>query len=581
MENSISSFVTKLIPLIDTDRDGLLFIDGAWGTGKTHFIKTRLKGLYDKNTYFYISLLGISSLEDFKSKIIECYYLADAENITHQINSIADSASLLRGSPDDSGVIKSLFNSIGASIKGKVLSSLSGIFILDDIERVDKEEVTSLILNYCHTLYSQKESQKLDFIVVGNTSKEASFEITHKEKLISDTISFTPNFEELCDIILPRLSPLPETDKQAFLNIIKNQDIVNLRIINRCIDKILPLYEYINSNPDKEWNVRSSDVIGCITSSIILHHSHNKSIEILHKHSPKNYLINQDDNDSYSEKELWTLYRKYAIPDIVRDYSMGLESSQSTQEVIFSTPKKMSLDDIAIADQPHIHDVDEISLSQCFHEIITKKRIVPIYSWMLMVRNYIFLTENEYLPTNPLLSKDYIEQMANDFSLEEISDFIDKKGGFDHLRRYGLSSMNQDPYMNIFLNKYESHITAATIKSLRHAVAYDGWYSIDTTKSIDSLDDYSRFRPLQIIGSSFLLKHLLLSWKPIDIESFDSYLANLYAFSNIREYLCEEKPHLIRLEIHTYIYLRSKKPNFKYGAIKRLNGTLNEILTRL
>jgi predicted AAA+ superfamily ATPase len=53
MENSISSFVTKLIPLIE-DRDNLLFIDGAWGTGKTHFIKTS-KDLYDKNTYFYIS----------------------------------------------------------------------------------------------------------------------------------------------------------------------------------------------------------------------------------------------------------------------------------------------------------------------------------------------------------------------------------------------------------------------------------------------------------------------------------------------------------------------------------------------
>jgi hypothetical protein len=49
-------------------------------------------------THTFIFLLGISSLEDFKSKIIECYYLADAENITNQINSIADSASLLRGS---------------------------------------------------------------------------------------------------------------------------------------------------------------------------------------------------------------------------------------------------------------------------------------------------------------------------------------------------------------------------------------------------------------------------------------------------------------------------------------------------
>lgn len=581
MEKSISSFVTKLIPLIDTERDGLLFIDGAWGTGKTHFIKTKLKDLYDKNTYFYISLLGVSSLDDFKSKIIECYYLSDTENISHQINSIVDSASLLRGSPDDSGVIKSFFNSIGSSIKGKVLSSLSGVFILDDIERVDKKEVTSLVLNYCHTLYSQREGRQLDFIVVGNTSQEASFEISHKEKLISDTISFTPSFEELSGIINPKLSPLTDNDKQAFLNIIKNQDIVNLRIINRCIDKILPLYIYINNNPDKEWNVRSSDVIGCITSSIILHHNYNKSIETLHKHSPRNYLINLDDDASYYEKELWTLYRKYAIPDIVRDYSMGLESSQSTKEIIFSTPNKMSIEDIAFSDNPHIHEVDEVLLSQYFYDVITKAKIVPIYSWLIIVRNYTFLTKNKYLPKNPLINKDSIEKIANGFSLEEISDFINQQGGFDQLRRYGLSSIAHDPFMTFFLQKYENHTITTKINSLRHAVANDGWYNIDTTKNLDDIDDFSKFRPLQIIGSSFLSKYLLSSWKPIDVESFDSYLANLYAFSNIRDYLSEEKPHLMRLEMHTYIYLRSNKIDFKYGTIKRLNSTLNEILTRL
>lgn len=174
MENSIATFVTKLVPLINTSRDGLLLIDGRWGTGKTYFIKHEINNYYDHSPFFYISLMGVESLSDFKSKIIECYYLADTENLKNEFNSITDGISLLQGKPDDSGVIKSFFSSIGSSVKGRVLSSLSGVFILDDIERINDLELTSSILNYCHTLYSQRDNRPLDFIIVGNTSKESS-----------------------------------------------------------------------------------------------------------------------------------------------------------------------------------------------------------------------------------------------------------------------------------------------------------------------------------------------------------------------------------------------------------------------
>ncbi|MEY7685102.1 P-loop NTPase fold protein, partial [Citrobacter cronae] len=132
MGNSISSFITKLVPLINKEREGLLFIDGRWGSGKTYFIHNRLKSYYSDQPIFYISLLGITSLADFKSKIIECYYLEGAENLANDFNSLADGVSLLRGKADESGVLRSFFSSIGTSVKGKVLSSLSGLFILDD-----------------------------------------------------------------------------------------------------------------------------------------------------------------------------------------------------------------------------------------------------------------------------------------------------------------------------------------------------------------------------------------------------------------------------------------------------------------
>lgn len=103
MGNSISSFITKLVPLINQEREGLLFIDGRWGSGKTYFIHKKLKSYYSDQPIFYISLLGITSLADFKSKIIECYYLEGAENLANDFNSLADGVSLLRGNPMSQG----------------------------------------------------------------------------------------------------------------------------------------------------------------------------------------------------------------------------------------------------------------------------------------------------------------------------------------------------------------------------------------------------------------------------------------------------------------------------------------------
>ncbi|EPM7552858.1 P-loop NTPase fold protein [Citrobacter freundii] len=581
MGNSISSFITKLVPLINKEREGLLFIDGRWGSGKTYFIHNRLKSYYSDLPIFYISLLGITSLADFKSKIIECYYLEGAENLANDFNSLADGVSLLRGKPDESGVLRSFFSSIGTSVKGKVLSNLSGLFILDDIERMNDNELTSNILNYCHSLYFQRENRSLDFIVVGNTTKEANFEIKHKEKIISDTISFELNHQDLSDIIKPNLISFPDDDKKLFLKIIERQELSNLRIINRCINKIEPLFKYINSNPDKIWTVRSEDIIECITSSIILQFQFKKSIDELKEKNPENYLFTIDDDATYAEKNLWDSYRKYAVPNVVREYSMGLESVMTVQDYIFSEPKKITIDYIATADRPHIFDIDETSLQQYLLEVITRNKKVTVSTWLLVVNNYLFLTKNEYLAVSPSITHSFIEQKANEFSIDDISIFIDEKGGIDNLRRYGTSSLYGNPYISLFIKKYELYDTNEKINTLRNIIEKDGWYHVNVSDHIDNIDHNSKYKPLEIIGTSFLAKHILTTWKPIDIESFESYLQNLYNFNNIKDFLSGEKFHLMKLEMLTSIYLSSHRPSLKFGALKSLNHKLNEILSRL
>lgn len=581
MGNSISSFITKLVPLINKEREGLLFVDGRWGSGKTYFIHNNLKSFYSDQPIFYISLLGITSLADFKSKIIECYYLEGAGNLANDFNSFADSVSMIRGEPDESGVLRSFFSSIGTSIKEKVLSNLSGLFILDDIERVSDNGLTSNILNYCHTLYFQRKDRPLDFIVVGNTTKEANFEINHKEKIISDTISFELSHQDLSDIITPNLASFPADDKEVFLKIIEQHEIFNLRIINRCLDKIEPLFKHKNKNPDKIWNVRSEDIIECVTSSIILQYQFKKSIDELKERNPENYLVTIDDDASYSEKSLWDSYRKYAVPKVVREYSMGLESVLTVQEYIFSEPKEITLDFIATADQPHIFDIDETSLEKYFLEVITRKTIVTVNAWLLVVNNYLFLTTNEYLALSPSITPSIIEQKANEFSIDDISIFIEAKGGIDNLRRYGTSSLYGNPYIKLFIKKFELHDTNEKITTLRKIIENDGWYHVKVSEHIENIDHNSKFKPLEIIGSSFLAKHILMTWKPIDIESFESYLRTLYNFANIKDFLSGEKAHLMKLEMFTHIFLSSHGPSFKFGALKRLNHTIKEILSRL
>lgn len=581
MGNSISSFITKLVPLINKEREGLLFIDGRWGSGKTYFIHNRLKSYYSDQPIFYISLLGITSLADFKSKIIECYYLEGAENLANDFNSLADGVSLLRGKADESGVLRSFFSSIGSSVKGKVLSSLSGLFILDDIERMNDNELTSNILNYCHSLYFQRENRSLDFIVVGNTTKEANFEIKHKEKIISDTISFELNHQDLSEIITPNLISFPDDDKKIFLKIIERQELFNLRIINRCINKIEPLFKYINSNPDKIWTVRSEDIIECITSSIILQFQFKKSIDELKEKNPENYLFTIDDDATYAEKNLWDSYRKYAVPNVVREYSMGLESVMTVQDYIFSEPKKITIDYIATADRPHIFDIDETSLQQYLLDVITRNKTVTVTTWLLVVNNYLFLTKNEYLAVSPSITHSFIEQKANEFSIDDISIFIDEKGGIDNLRRYGTSSLYGNPYISLFIKKYELYDTNEKINTLRNIIEKDGWYHVNVSDHIDNIDHNSKYKPLEIIGTSFLAKHILTTWKPIDIESFESYLQNLYNFNNIKDFLSGEKFHLMKLEMLTSIFLSSHRPSLKFGALKSLNHKLNEILSRL
>lgn len=62
------TIVSVLIRILEEKRDGLILINGEWGVGKTYFLQTEFKKYYSSKNHFYLSTLGLNSLQDFKDR---------------------------------------------------------------------------------------------------------------------------------------------------------------------------------------------------------------------------------------------------------------------------------------------------------------------------------------------------------------------------------------------------------------------------------------------------------------------------------------------------------------------------------
>ena len=73
--------ISVLIRILQEPRDGLILINGRWGVGKTHFLQYEFKKFYNNVSHFYMSALGLNSLQDFKDRMLSVTYLENSSEI--------------------------------------------------------------------------------------------------------------------------------------------------------------------------------------------------------------------------------------------------------------------------------------------------------------------------------------------------------------------------------------------------------------------------------------------------------------------------------------------------------------------
>lgn len=582
MENSNGNLIVKLIHLLESNRDGLILIDGKWGTGKTFFVKNCLPRFYKLKVFYYISLLGVKSLSDFKAKIIDSYYLQDVNTLKSGLDSISGLGSISSGSPASANVLNGVFSSIGSSVRENILSKLEGVFILDDIERLNTSSLANEILTYCHSLYSASTNSILDFIVVSNTSSESHLALEHKEKIISDSVHYNPSAHDILGmgIIEDRLQELPHEDRMIFEEIASYNNIVNIRILMRCLNIALPLYTHAKNHQELAWEIPSRTILSSIFSYFILLFIYNNPIEkliiesILHIPS-----LNSSNDENPHEARLLSALHNYKIDIVIKHYYSGNVSLNDILDKVFYEPKPLNIVDVALAPRPEFHEENEKDLYPTIIDLITRTIPCDLQQWLRAIQNYEYLTYHKYIPKSSSITLQFMTSKSFEFNNDDIVTYFEFHN--NNPARSWTSGFDDGKLLFSILSiRYDNILKQKNLSEIKEKIEVGGWALFDVDL-LFKLDPVGNYKTLEVLGAPFITMCILIKWSVKDIEQFNAFLRRNYRISNIAQFATNEKQRLIYLNHKLDIYCIGKREGFKYGAIYDLNNTVKHAISCL
>ena len=343
----MEDLVESILDYIRADyTDYAIMINGEWGSGKTYFWNNKIRNKIDTlqlngkhYTTIYMSLYGISNLEDISKKIfIETTQLMD-KNMKKYMNSTGQ-----QSIPEYAKTGLDMANLFGVTQNGdkvdysKFFSTDDKVLCFDDLERanvdvidilgyinnfVEHDHIKTIIICNEKELSTKLKSSNLEmktFIATYILDKEGDLSKTDKpmvekiqdkieyvfdkandyerikEKLIGETFEYQPEFNYIINGILMRYEN--NTDLIRFLRENTNYIIStfnksgtrNLRILKHALNDFKKIYEMVNKYyPNTNYRILQTMLIFTIAISF----------EIKAGKITKDKFINIMDNEEY------------------------------------------------------------------------------------------------------------------------------------------------------------------------------------------------------------------------------------------------------------------------------------------
>lgn len=323
--------------LLESGSPEIIAIKGTWGSGKTHIWKETIRSALtaDKTRlkkYAYISLFGISSLEQLKLTIFEEITNSDlikSENspqgFTKRIKQLTRRSKTIINNAKENLYTKGLtplFNHLAFS------SIRDTIICFDDLERKSKNLEITEIFGLADLLKEQRSCQ-IAFILNHKafSSKEEEEIKKYREKIIDIEIEFSPTQEECISAAIPESRSYKKNLTEKLL-------ILNTRNI-RIIKKIDRFSEEIHKKTNHLHKEIREDILNKLALICICHFNYeNKNIpniEYLKSYTP--YDIKS--TNSHQELAWRDLLEKYSFhkqmdldEELIKSVERGFFDSQ-------------------------------------------------------------------------------------------------------------------------------------------------------------------------------------------------------------------------------------------------------------
>ncbi len=575
-----SAHVIELLK--DTSFPQVLLVDGAWGSGKTYFVKNLLEKDLNKefnSEIYYFSLYGLSSVDEFRDRIISLLMSgnSNASRLTEMTTDFLDNIAKNLGEKGIGGIL----NGAAGAYKYKLYSELDDcILILDDLERVSDPKTIKNILGECLNL---AETKNIKVVVVANESKLLCKDDI--EKVLVDTFKFSLSYEEISEILKESFNDVINNDPlyNELILSISSINSTNIRVLKRALSKFRRLSQEITKSSEIALDESLSYILGQVIricyarfeadfSSDEIKASVNPSIPEPQLES--NSSDNECSDDKLRLEKLDDIFRNeiYGLSDRLIDYCC--DGIYLFEDIVseLQLPLKTTLLEKMLS-QLERHKMSGEEFSEGMSELINfigAKDNLDIYKWFYCCDTYVYFIDYK-ITSKYALSRDKVltcckdikldsfdtdsipqYQMWNDFASQEIYELYNKKVT-------ELKSITSDHHNNDFCLRFCS-----------------AWGNVED----EAHKKLSHTPFLHDIGLDNLIK-ALGSWTSYDIIRFSEYMRHKYSFINIDDYFQPEHDVIVNAKTALSEKIDVSDVGLKTGAIFKLKNTFSELDKRM
>lgn len=569
----------QIIELLqDTSFPQVVLLDGAWGSGKTHFIKhylrAKIEELFDQKVYFF-SLYGISSIDDFRDKIISLSLTEkeEASVFAKYFSKALDGAAQNIG---ERGVGAVLSGAAGA-YKYKLYGELDDcILILDDLERVAEEK---LIKNILGESLSLAESKNIKVVVVANEDKlNCKNDI---EKVFADKYKFSFTHEEVVSILKEEYENLDDQLANELLLNITAINSKNIRVLKRALSKFTRIQREVseikNVVLDQALSRILSDIVRICCAKFEHSFSKEKIIEAIDSRIIRQIKKSNDEAEIEDFKKLDAIFEGSVNGSNQKLLSYCCDGLYefTNLEVELNLPMRQTLLDAmqSIWVQNQLSESDFKRGVQLLEQYIFSKNDIDIYKWFSSCDIYIYM-QTEKVIESTKYTKATLLRLCDDIDVNQFK-ITAVEDDFDQISR--INFYNEEVGKRFNLKKAELETLKASNKNSEFSQKFQASWASVKNEAHQKLMHTPFFQNLNVN----VVKAALQTWSNEEVFQFVRFINERYRFSNIDDFF---KPELEALKtISTMVASLLKEIGFglKVASLSELHEKLLEAHSKM